>query len=530
MAKEVFRLVKLNLQVDLGFNESKNSLNPSKKKYFRKNVYVFVLMAVILAFYSSLTAMSMTDPSLINYLPLMGLSFVSLVLIIFGLISTSSSIFNIDSYERLIVLPIRPQAVIQSRIITLWIEDEINALASYLPFIIVYGIYSELNVSSVLIIILSCLLVSLFPMVISAVLNTIISAIFSRFEHRNLIGSIFYMIFFLALMVGSFLVSSSQGGSNDQYIAKMLSILKSVNSYYFVGTWLNDAIVSSSWLSFLWFTLFSVGIYGLFVFVSSIIYIPIAQSMTGGNSSRVSKGEKKKNHVSKPFFCFLKKDLKMYFNSRSYMVNTMFGNVALLFAVIVFAISIKGDVSSLAGFNYDELIPFILGMALAMSSTTYVAISFEGKQWWLSLTLPVKASTIYASKIVMSMIVSLPSQLIASIILASILPHSIVGYILLFVVPVIYSLLSAVVGLRINMAFPKFDWVNETEVIKQSGSGLFSMLVGFVVAIPPVLLGQFLANPYNDLCVCLYALLMLLTAIFLIVKINKKPLVEISKE
>jgi ABC-2 type transport system permease protein len=52
----------------------------------------------------------------------------------------------------------------------------------------------------------------------------------------------------------------------------------------------------------------------------------------------------------------------------------------------------------------------------------------------------------------------------------------------MFLTPLAYCLFTSVVGLTINLFTPKLKWKNEAEVIKQSSSVLFTMLIGFAAS------------------------------------------------
>ena len=62
----------------------------------------------------------------------------------------------------------------------------------------------------------------------------------------------------------------------------------------------------------------------------------------------------------------------------------------------------------------------------------------------------------------------------------------------LLVVPVCYSIFTAVQGTYINCRFPKFDWDNEMVVVKQSISVILSGVIGMICIAVPALLHWFL--------------------------------------
>ncbi|WMT40983.1 hypothetical protein RE628_28640 [Paenibacillus sp. D2_2] len=57
---------------------------------------------------------------------------------------------------------------------------------------------------------------------------------------------------------------------------------------------------------------------------------------------------------------------------------------------------------------------------------------------------------------------------------------------LLLVIPMIYACYSAMLGVIVNLKFPKLDWTSEVTVIKQCASVYVSMLLNFVSIVIPI--------------------------------------------
>ena len=54
-------------------------------------------------------------------------------------------------------------------------------------------------------------------------------------------------------------------------------------------------------------------------------------------------------------------------------------------------------------------------------------------------------------------------------------------------VSLLYILLAALMGLRLNAAMPIFDWENEARVVKQSGAVSVTMFGGWALALLPAI-------------------------------------------
>ena len=94
-------------------------------------------------------------------------------------------------------------------------------------------------------------------------------------------------------------------------------------------------------------------------------------------------------------------------------------------------------------------------------------------------SVPVKTNVIYNSKIAVNLTVILPALWVGIILLRIIFPLSYVGTALLFITPTVYAFFVSVLGMLLNVKFPKYDWVSEYYAVK---GGAFSVLATVIIA------------------------------------------------
>ena len=85
--------------------------------------------------------------------------------------------------------------------------------------------------------------------------------------------------------------------------------------------------------------------------------------------------------------------------------------------------------------------------------------------------------------------------------------------IMMYITPIIYALFISVLGLLINLYFPKFDWNNEVVVIKQSLASFLTMFLGFVFAFLPFVFSDLLTSNNFVLIVTLVMFILLIVAV-----------------
>ena len=138
------------------------------------------------------------------------------------------------------------------------------------------------------------------------------------------------------------------------------------------------------------------------------------------------------------------------------------------------------------------------------------SISLEGKTLWLLKSLPVTPRVILMSKVKTHVAVALPVTLIASVCCILALTMTPLRCALVIVIPALMTLFGALLGVVVNLRFPKFDYINETAVIKNSMAVMITMFASWGVLAAPVALYVVLLDnvigmvPY--MCLCAVAL------------------------
>ena len=135
----------------------------------------------------------------------------------------------------------------------------------------------------------------------------------------------------------------------------------------------------------------------------------------------------------------IKKEIKRYFASPIYVINTIIGPILLLGMSI--ATIFMGDevlATILEVEIVKEIIPvFVIVVVcciLVLSCTTNSSISLEGKNLWILKSSPIKPIVIFKAKIALNLILILPALLIADIIFAFSLKLSAIQFIWLIVI------------------------------------------------------------------------------------------------
>ena len=97
-----------------------------------------------------------------------------------------------------------------------------------------------------------------------------------------------------------------------------------------------------------------------------------------------------------------------------------------------------------------------------------------------------------------------------------------INFTLLTIFSILIILFNAVIGLLLNLKYPKLDAQTDTEVIKQSMSATISVFVGMGYAILSIILVSFLSvKTNNDIAYLIHIFVTLIISLLLYYKLIK---------
>lgn len=211
----------------------------------------------------------------------------------------------------------------------------------------------------------------------------------------------------------------------------------------------------------------------------------------------------------------LRKEADRYFGTPIYLFNTGVGLILLVIAGIAAAVmggSLRAQLAAagLGGFPLPALLA--AGEAFLLSTVAVAAssVSLEGQNLWILKETPVSAAEALDVKVCFQLLLACPCGALCTAGLSWGLGLSLAegGALLLFTLA--FAGFTALMGLVINLLFPKLDAVNDMVVVKQSAAAMLSTFGGMAAAIGCGALTVMLSGPVGGagaLAVCALALL-----------------------
>ena len=157
-----------------------------------------------------------------------------------------------------------------------------------------------------------------------------------------------------------------------------------------------------------------------------------------------------------------------------------------------------------------QVLPLVISVFITMTSTASASLSLEGKNRWIMCSVPVRTIDIFNSKIAVNLTVICPFALISAALLGFKIGISLKQAILLCIVPMVYACFISVLGMYMNVKFPKYDWTSEYYAVK---GGTISVLATMGVGMLSSLIPLFICIAFQNIS----SLIMVVASILLLI-------------
>ncbi len=457
--RNLFNLLRIEALSFMGINKR---LNKNKNKGLLGTLGVFLLLILIgglIFFYAyyyipELAELLLNEKEKIEIFPF-AFSFVFAVSFIYEFYSIGNLLYGAKDYDLLITMPIKPNVIVLSKLLYIYLE---NLLISLLVVVAIFIRFNSIGGTLTLNIVIFTLIMSVFVPFLSLsfaiIVGTLFSFISSKFKRRNLVQTILFLAVF-GLLYYFLYTNNGTFSINKLYLLYGISLKAFSDVIYLL------IFIGINLLSF------------VIVYLIISVFYPKLNSIM--HSQKKSRNYKLKTYKSKrPFKCLFNKEIKRFFSSPNYFINTALGPIFALIFSVLFVILIRdiagafgADISDGTG-DFLRVFGFIVVFFSAASPTTSSSISLEGKTFWQIKTLPISFKKYFNAKLMVNVIINTLPMFIVSLVLSIPLGTELIYVVLFSLYVVSLSLLFGVLGLFYNLIFPNFEWEREQKVVKQS--------------------------------------------------------------
>ncbi len=472
--KKVFRLLNVQLWAVLGDILSVGGSKKKKSKVLYVGVIFFtLLLSAVSFFYSFMIGSGLKMYNSLEILPAMMMAVACIIILMTTVFKVKGTIFGFRDYDLVMSLPVSTGSIVACRLMILYSFNFLFVIIMMLPMMIAYGILAEPSIAFYVICFVVMFFIPLVPIIIASILGTIIAYLSSKFRYSNLLNIIFSVGLLSMVVALSFTVKD-----NGQELVDMSKALTNqINSMYPLAQMYTEAVINYNITSLVLFLAISLAAFLLYTFVVMKVFKKMNTLMlTGRYHVNFKMGEIK---TSSPIKALYRKELKRYFSSPLYVLNTGFGIVMLtLGAVAIIFVdlgTLLGD--PMAASMLANNSPLYISFCIMMTSTTMASISLEGRNLWIIKSMPITAKTVFLSKIAVNLTVLSPA-VIDALIIGVVLKLGAIQTLLIVLTTIAGGIFISFYGLLINLLLPNLSWTSEVVVIKQSAASMVTIFSG----------------------------------------------------
>lgn len=394
--------------------------------------------------------------------------------------NANASLYQAKDNDMLLSMPIKPSTLLFVRLLGVYAMGLLYELLVMIPAIVIYFVFGKPSALSVVFSILTTFLVSIFVLALSAIVGWIVAFISKKTKNRSFIAVAVSLVFFGAYYYFFSQASTLMESFVSQAIATGNALQNDLYPLYVIGSAFTGNIIS-----FLIVLGIIAVLFGIVYFVLSKSYIKIVTSNKGERKKKYTAQAVKAGNSNSALF---RRELKRFTKSSTYMLNCGLGSVLMIAAAVAlfFNRDFINQITSVFAQAEGFVALIACGMLCLISSMndiTAPSVSLEGKNIWIVQSLPVTSWQVLRAKLNLHLVLTIPPFAVLIAAVEILTTPSPIYAIMIPVFCFLFVILSAELGLVINLKSPNLNWTSEIVPIKQSTGVLFALFGGWAIVL-----------------------------------------------
>ncbi|WP_035785022.1 hypothetical protein [Butyrivibrio sp. MC2021] len=479
------------------------------------------VLYLLLIFYCVITAIGYSYYGLGDSIPAMTAVMISGLSFIMTMLKAGSYLFGFREYEMLMSLPFSEKEIVSAKFMYMYMKTLPWNLSISLAMMVGYGIIlSPAWYTYVLWTVLSFVL-PVIPMLVSSFIGFGIARIGTTFKHWKAVQTVLTFGFVMLAFMSRFIIESIfRNNQVEDVLVSASEGTANIGKIYFPVAWFVSAVTGGSILGTILLIVTTAVLFELVFTVFAKSYKKINSAMkTTATEHKVKKASIRKRSAVQAIAL---KELRKFVGSTPYFVNVGFGYIfALIVGVLALIVGLDRIIATVvqgAPVTIEMVLPalpFVIYFLTGMVPMTTCSPSLEGKNYWIIKSSPVRDWDIYMGKLLASLYVAVPAQLIGTLFLCISAGATMLQTISFLALGLVLSIFSSSFGLACGIHFMKLDWENEIEVIKQGTAVVIYLFPNMILTFLVMFGGIFLSNVLGVVLTTLIA--MLIYCIFIMI-------------
>ena len=399
--------------------------------------------------------------------------------------TSKSQLFEAKDNDLLLSLPVKSSDILLSRLFLLAVIDLIMGLVVMVPAGFVWGKAAGFSAAGLLSFILGLFLIMLVALSVASLFGWILSIITARLPKNQTIATVLLSLIFLGLymyFIGNMNQMFLQLADNPEPAGRVLGSIAPV-------VWLSRAIAEGDLFRLLLSLILPAVLF-------TLMYVLLSRTFVRTVTTKISRKKEvyrgNTAQLQATGKALLQREWVRFTTCPTYVLNGAFGNIVAVIGAVVLLVKKDALTALSQQSGLQMLLPGLFLFAACavgtMTMLTAPSVSLEGKNLWISRSLPVSTQDLLRAKLRLHCLIGMPSLLpllIVSLILLRPAPTEAAFLILL---PLAMVAFSAVVGLWAGIRHPNLDWTTEAQAVKSGMGVLIDMAVTMGSIIPPLVI------------------------------------------
>lgn len=438
-----------------------------------------LLMAVLAAYisgaYSFALGGQLAETGQLNLLMLLMPAMAVMIGLVFTAFAAQGVVFGGKDADLLLSMPVSAFTVLLAKLMALYAENLLfcgffllPAGAAWLWFGGNGGIWFVVRL------VVGTLFLALLPTLLSLAAGFLLSWLGGRFGNHKILNLLLYAllmaaVFFVAIQFNLGVTAVIAGGEGTLFLSWGLPFQ------------MFQSGVCGDWETLVMFCLLALAPTLLAAWLFAKNYQRVLTGLNShGKRAAFRLGKMQAAGVRK---ALLRKEAARYFGTPIYLFNTGIGLILLLAAGVA-AVILGGKIrGQLEGVPLLVAAAAIVCFLLSTVAITGSSISLEGENLWILKEAPVSAHAVLDMKAAFQWLLCAPCVAVCAGGISFGVGLSVVECAALLALGLAFAGFSALLGLAVNLIFPKLDAVNDMVVVKQSLAAMLATFGGMGAAL-----------------------------------------------
>lgn len=412
------------------------------------------------------------------YWCIMGL--IGVFLGVFGSVfSTYSSLYMAKDNDLLLSLPIPVSHILLVRLFGVHAMGLMYELIVMVPTVIVWFMKAPFSLVGAVCVVLIPFILSIFVLVLSAVLGFVVALISGKLKHKNIITVLLSLAF-----IAAYYYVYAKAYSMLQMLLQNVEAVSGKIKAVLYPLYQMGLAAEGRLLSMLIFTAIIGALFLIVYFVLSRSFIGLATADKGSVKTQYTTKEQKLKSVGG---ALLQKELRRFLGSANYMLNCGLGILLMPIAAVMIFWKADAVREVLAVPFLQKYIPLLAVAAVCMVTTmndmSSPSVSLEGKNLWLVQSFPVTGRQVLAAKLKLHLLLTVIPAIPLIIAVEWLIKPDLLFAWLIPMAILLFIVLMASFGLFLNLKMPNLNWTSEIVPIKQSMSVMIALFGGWIIII-----------------------------------------------